>query len=155
MSSKPNNNPIFNVRVYGILIENDQLLVSDEIHHHRLITKFPGGGLQFGEGTTECLKREFMEELNIEIEITDHFYTVDFYQPSAFDSTQHVISINYRVSRISNHNIASSGEKLVHENRKDVQQLFRWVKTDQLGADEFTFPIDKKVAEMIAAVCRR
>jgi hypothetical protein len=32
---------IFNVRVYGILIEDEAVLVSDEIHFDRMITKFP------------------------------------------------------------------------------------------------------------------
>ena len=53
----------FNLRVYGILInEQNQLLVSDEYIRGMKITKFPGGGLEFGEGTRDCLKREFLEE---------------------------------------------------------------------------------------------
>jgi len=46
----------FNVRVYGILIDQGRLLVSDERHHDLSFTKLPGGGLQFGEGTIDCLK---------------------------------------------------------------------------------------------------
>ena len=44
----------FNVRVYGILInEKNQLLVSDEYDFGFPHTKFPGGGLEYGEGTRE------------------------------------------------------------------------------------------------------
>ena len=47
------------IRVYGILINgNKQLLVSDEFIRGGYYTKFPGGGLEFGEGTRDCLKRE-------------------------------------------------------------------------------------------------
>jgi ADP-ribose pyrophosphatase YjhB (NUDIX family) len=73
----------FNIRVYGILInEQKQLLVSDEFIRGGYYTKFPGGGLEFGEGTRDCLKREFIEELNLKIEVLDHLYTTDFYQES-------------------------------------------------------------------------
>ena len=54
----------FNIRVYGLLInEQKQVLVSDELIRGSYITKFPGGGLEFGEGTRNCLQREFMLKL--------------------------------------------------------------------------------------------
>ena len=143
-------NPLFNVRVYGILIENESVLVSDEIHHGRMITKFPGGGLQFGEGTHDCLKREFLEELNISVQIISHFYTVDFFQPSAFDSTQQVISIYYVVRSEEISNIPVANTKLTLDNNEGVIQLFRWVEIGDLNESIFTFPIDKKVSELIA-----
>ena len=45
---------MFNIRVYGILINDaKQVLVSDEYIRGTYITKFPGGGLEFGEGTRD------------------------------------------------------------------------------------------------------
>ena len=72
---------ILSVRVYGVLI-NDQkeVLVSDEYIRGEYYTKFPGGGLEIGEGTRECLQREFKEEMNLEVAIGDHIYTTDFFQ---------------------------------------------------------------------------
>lgn len=35
--------------------------------------KFPGGGLEYGEGVLECLHREFDEELNVKIDVIEHF----------------------------------------------------------------------------------
>jgi 8-oxo-dGTP pyrophosphatase MutT (NUDIX family) len=76
---------MFNVRVYGILLgENGQVLVTDELIRGAYITKFPGGGLEFGEGTRDCLKREFKEEMDLDVEVGDHLYTTDFFQMSAF-----------------------------------------------------------------------
>ena len=72
----------FNIRVYGLLIEDGKVLVSDELIKGKGITKFPGGGLEFGEGTIEALKREFREELDTEIHIRRHYYTTDFYVPA-------------------------------------------------------------------------
>src|ERR1700744_6854 len=91
----------FNVRVYGILMnDRGEVLVSDEQEYGMRFTKFPGGGLEYGEGLTEGLKREFIEECNAEIVIVSHFYTTDFFVKSAFNDTQ-VISIYYLVKNIS------------------------------------------------------
>src|SRR5580765_7655603 len=95
-ASSQNNNPMFNVRVYGILFgENKKVLVADEFIRGSYYTKFPGGGLEFGEGTRDCLKREFKEELDLDVKITDHIYTTDFFQMSAFNPEQQIISIYY------------------------------------------------------------
>src|SRR5260221_6288933 len=84
------------LRVYGILInENKQVLVSDEYIRGNYYTKLPGGGLEFGEGTRDCLKREFKEELDLEVEVGDHIYTTDFFVMSAFNSAHQIISIYY------------------------------------------------------------
>ena len=53
---------LFNVRVYGILLDADQqLLVSDEFIRGNYITKLPGGGLEIVEGTRDGLARDFRE----------------------------------------------------------------------------------------------
>ena len=91
MSSK------FNVRVYGVLISDGAVLVSDEYIKKNKITKLPGGGLEFGEGTKDCLIREFKEELDLNVEIMEHFYTTDFFVTSSFDTHSQVISIYYLV----------------------------------------------------------
>ena len=82
------------VRVYGILMnENKQVLVSDEYIRGEYYTKFPGGGLEIGEGTRDCLKREFMEEMNLKVSIGEHLYTTDFFQISAFNNAHQILSI--------------------------------------------------------------
>ena len=48
---------MFNLRVYGILInKQQQVLVSDEYIRGMYITKFPGGGLEFGEGIQRAVE---------------------------------------------------------------------------------------------------
>src|SRR3954469_17671920 len=89
---------MFNIRVYGILLgDNNEVLVSDEFIRGNYYTKFPGGGLEYGEGTRECLKREFIEEMNLKVEVLDHIYTTDFFQQSAFNPDHQIISIFYGV----------------------------------------------------------
>src|SRR5476651_1923910 len=87
---------ILSVRVYGILMNDArQVLVSDEYIRGAYYTKFPGGGLEKGEGTRDCLKREFKEEMDLEVRIGDHIYTTDFFQMSAFNPEHQIISIYY------------------------------------------------------------
>ena len=87
----------FNVRVYGLLINaGGEILISDEQEYGMRFTKFPGGGLEAGEGLIDGLKREFVEECDAEVEVLSHFYTTDFYVKSAFNNSQ-VISVYYTV----------------------------------------------------------
>jgi 8-oxo-dGTP diphosphatase len=139
----------FNVRIYGVLIENGAVLVSDEYHFGQQITKFPGGGLQFGEGTIEGLKREFMEELQLDIKVLSHFYTVDFFQPSAFNHKHQVISIYYLIEKTAPIRTTVSFSKQAEVEKVNGSQSFRWIAREDLGQDAFTFPIDKRVAEML------
>lgn len=148
---------MFNIRVYGILInENRQVLVSDEFIRGTYITKFPGGGLEFGEGTRECLAREFMEEMNLKVKVTEHIYTTDFYQQSAFNAAHQIISIYY---------FAEALEPITAPLRSkpfdfDAQQLnmyeetgetetFRFIDWDDFSEKSVSLPIDKIVANMI------
>ena len=132
----------FNVRVYGILIDGNRLLVSDEKHLEMSFTKLPGGGLQFGEGTVDCLKREFLEETGLEIEISSHFYTVDFFQPSAFNAQQQVISIYYVVKP---RQILQQDPTLNEQNEHGL----RWVALNELSAETFSLHIDRHITPMI------
>ena len=141
---------IFNIRVYALLInEKNEVLVTDEFRFGKEMTKFPGGGLNWGEGTIDCLKRECQEELGCEIEVIRHFYTTDFFQPAAFYEQQQLISIYYIVKNISPLSISISKNKFYFE-KKEEAQTFRWISISKLKEDEFTFPIDKKVVEMLS-----
>ncbi len=140
----------FNVRVYGICFnEKKEVLVADEIIKGREITKFPGGGLEFGEGTIDCIKREFVEETGQEVEVIRHFYTTDFFVPSAFHSDHQVISIYYLVKLKEAPKFEMKQKRFDFPVKSDDVFVFRWLPFKKINADEFTFEIDKKVAELI------
>jgi ADP-ribose pyrophosphatase YjhB (NUDIX family) len=147
----------FNVRVYGILLtpEHD-ILVADELIRGKFYTKFPGGGLEFGEGTRDCLKREFKEEMDLEVRVTDHLYTTDFFQMSAFKPEDQIISIYYFVEAlepiktpIRNTEFEFDEAQMAIYKERGETETFRYISLDKFSADSVTLPIDKVVAEML------
>jgi ADP-ribose pyrophosphatase YjhB (NUDIX family) len=139
----------FNVRVYGLLInERDQLLISDEQEYGMQFTKFPGGGLEYGEGLIDGLKREFIEECDVEIEVIKHFYTTDFFVKSAFNDSQ-IVSVYYLVKGISPLNLAFKTLQFDFDGEGEVLQSFRWINLADLKEDDVTFPIDKYVVKLL------
>ena len=149
--------PNFNIRVYGILInEKKQVLVADEHIRGGFYTKFPGGGLEFGEGTRDCLKRELKEELGIEAEIGDHIYTTDYFQLSAFRPDDQIISIYYFAKPLEDLKVPLRNkpfdfdEKLMEiYNNTGETETFRLIDWEKFSAEIVTLPIDKIVAKMI------
>lgn len=133
----------FNVRVYGLLLIDNHLLINKEIIHGREVVKLPGGGLELGEGLKEGLKREFKEELGIDIEVGHHFYTTDFFQASAFDDSQ-VISIYYWVK--------TELLKPFTINNLEPNEQSTWLPFHQLSPLIFTLPIDKVVVEKLRSL---
>ena len=137
----------FNVRVYGLLVNNqNEILVSDEFEYDQYFSKFPGGGVELGEGLIEALKREFVEECNAEIEVVEHFYTTDFYEKSSFNDSQ-VISVYYLVKAVKPLDLKF--KTAVFDFDEGLTQSFRWVKIDDITADEVTFKTDKTVVDML------
>ncbi len=140
----------FIVRVYGIYHDPDRgILVSDEFVHGKYITKFPGGGLEFGEGARECLQREMMEETGHVFEIGEHFYTTDFFAPSVFDNAYQVISIYYFMILVGEFKLAFSTEKFDFKVKEHGAQSFRFIPLKEIESDSFTLVIDKKVGQII------
>ena len=136
--------PNFTIRIYGIFIKEGQVLLSKEYFSKTDMLKFPGGGLEFGEGTIDCLKREMQEEFGLDIEVTQHFYTTDFFVSSAFHENTQVMSIYYLMEVITAD--IPIGKIFEEENG---QQYLLWQALDGFDSESMTFPIDKKVAKLI------
>jgi len=141
----------FVIRVYGIIVnENQEVLLSDEFQLGMKMTKFPGGGLEFGEGTIDGLKREFKEECNgQELINIKHFYTTDFFQKALFYDNKQLLSIYYMAELVKPISFLISEIPFDFQVFKNGNQSFRWVKIKNLNEDEITFPIDKFVAGKI------
>jgi len=139
----------FNIRVYGLLVNNNgQVLVSAEFFGGKKFIKFPGGGLEFGEGIADCIKREFKEEADLSVEIKNHLYTTDFFVRSAFYPTDQLISIYYALT-ITNNVYPRFTEGYPELPAIENNENFGWVNIKSLTPDKFTFPIDKILVSKI------
>jgi ADP-ribose pyrophosphatase YjhB (NUDIX family) len=146
---------LFNIRVYGVLLDaKKRLLVSDEFIRGNYYTKLPGGGLEIGEGTRDCLKREFMEETGLEVQVGDHLYTTDFFQISAFNNKDQIISIYYFVTTpdpillpVKNKPFDFSHNQIADPNGES--EVFRWIEWSEISANQMSLPIDKVVMNLI------
>lgn len=148
---------LFNVRVYGILLnDSNDVLISDEKTQNVSFTKFPGGGLEYGEGLIDALKREFMEECALEIEIVKHVYTTDFYEKSSFNESQ-ILSVYYQVRPLSDikFDIKVSPFDFSKEKQLDKVEVFRFVPVEKLRDDELTFKTDKKAWNVFKEIINR
>lgn len=138
------------VRVYGLLINNqNEILISNEKIDDIPFTKFPGGGLQLGEGLADALKREFLEELDIEILPAGLFYVTDFFVENYFKPKQQVIAIYYFVKAVSPESV-----KEINLKQKELESLnkrnlisHKWVKQESVLPSLFSFPAEQKAAE--------
>jgi len=143
-----------NIRIYGVLLHQNQILVSDELIRGNYFTKFPGGGLEIGEGTRDCLKREFKEETNLDVTIGDHIYTTDFFQQSAFNENHQIISIYYfvhtdQIASLKTSTIPFDFTENQKADKTIQSESFRFVDWHDLHEDIVSLPIDKIVVNLL------
>ncbi|HOZ78912.1 MAG TPA: NUDIX hydrolase [Ferruginibacter sp.] len=148
---------MISIRVYGILInEQKQVLVSDEYIRGNYFTKFPGGGLEVGEGTKDCLAREFMEEMNLSVTVGDHIYTTDIYQQSAFNAAHQILSIYYFAKAIEEIKVPlrnkifdfDEQQLKIYESTKQIE-TFRFINWTDFSSEAMTLPLDKIAAGIV------
>ena len=147
----------FSIRVYGILQDEQQrILLSDEYIRGMFITKFPGGGLELGEGTRDCLVREFQEELNLRVSVGKHIYTTDYFQISAFNNQYQIISIYYQVNALEPITVPVrlkpfdfDAQQMEAYHKTGETETARFIDWENFNADALTLPIDKIVADML------
>lgn len=89
-----------NIRIYACAVKDKKVLVLFEEYAGDHLMKFPGGGLEYGEGVLDCLHREFEEELNAKIKIIDHLYTQENFLVSRFRENEQLLTIYYLVEII-------------------------------------------------------
>ena len=128
-----------NIRVYAIYLnEKNELMALDEGYVGEKLIKLPGGGLEFGEGTIECLHREFAEELNLKIEVLEHFYTQEDFLVSRFRENEQLLTIYYTVNILNLEEL-----KIIDESIEKV----KWISLHE--ENPLPLPIDKIVFQKL------
>lgn len=139
----------FNLRVYAIIInENNELLLSHESRNGFEFVKFPGGGVEPGEGISDALSRELKEELNLDIKSKKFFFFNEDFQTSYARNTDQIICFYYKVILKKYPQKFERNAPLGSSDNTDFEYGF-WKPLMAVSASDFTFPIDKIVVTEI------
>ena len=128
------------VRVYGLLIKEGKLMFLREKYGDRELIKFPGGGLELGEGARQTLERELKEELNLDIKVGEHIYTQDFFLKSSLTPATQLLTIYYFIDCED-----ISTLKIIEAEIKEIL----WIPLQDLNVEEILLPTDKIVVDKI------
>jgi 8-oxo-dGTP diphosphatase len=144
----------FTIRIYGILINKErQILLSHEKIGDFEFTKFPGGGLEFGEGPKDCLVREFKEETGIDIIAGRHVYTCDYFIQSKLDPEEQVIGIYYLVKAADDAQLQKlKPGREIHDFRGQKNEIrHEWLDLKEFNPEMLTFEMDRRAYLVVEA----
>jgi len=114
----------FRIALYGVLVEDNRVLLANTLVPSGSITNFPGGGLELGEAPLEAIPREFQEETGLIVGVKELLFCSQLFQQNPEYPTEQLMHIFYRVERIG-------GELITHGNNDDVAGV-EWLSLDQL-----------------------
>jgi ADP-ribose pyrophosphatase YjhB (NUDIX family) len=86
------------IRVCGILEKDDEILLVKHTKNNKEYYLLPGGGVDHGEDFKTSLKREFLEECNLNIDVEDMVFISEGIAPNG---GRHIVSIYFKVKYIS------------------------------------------------------
>jgi ADP-ribose pyrophosphatase YjhB (NUDIX family)/DNA-binding XRE family transcriptional regulator len=110
----------FSYRVGGFLIKDNKILLTKRNNKYTI----PGGHIRVNETSEEALIREFKEETNIDVEISNFVATLEnFFNLKGND--HHEIVIYYKLNILNEENI-----KFTPDQEKTT---FEWVKLEELN----------------------
>ena len=127
------------VRVYATIIKDKKILALHEEYAGDHLLKFPGGGLEFGESTIQCLHREFEEELNLKIKNLQHLYTQEDFLVSKFRENEQLLTIYYIAE------IVDENDLII---RDSCIEKIEWISLET-EENPFPLPIDKIVFDLL------
>ncbi|MBI4346181.1 MAG: NUDIX hydrolase [Elusimicrobia bacterium] len=129
----------FSCRIYGVLVEQDQVLLTRSRFLDREFVNVPGGGMELGEAPVSALKREFVEETGLEVEPVRVLYASEGLHLSTQMPMQ-IVSMYWLVEK-------RGGVLRTTGNGDDVVSLF-WADVAAVPTGEM-FPSDREFASRL------
>lgn len=90
-----NQDYIFNIRITGILIENNEILLVKQKLSDKRNWSLPGGRLERGETLSQGLIREMKEETGLDVELVRMLYVCD-----VASSSNTILHITFLIKRV-------------------------------------------------------
>lgn len=142
----------FNVRVYFLLWDADRrrLLFSREKIGDTMYLKFPGGGLEHGEGTRDCAIREGQEELGVDITPLELFGITEDFVPSLFKKGEQVLAVYY-LAACNDYELIKAAPGPVID---DLYEGMIWCHPETFDQLQLELASDKRMLENFSAVLK-
>lgn len=128
-----------NVRVYAVILKDRKILALHEEYVGEQLLKFPGGGMEYGEGVLDCVSRELEEELNLKLINFEHLYTQENFMQSKFSDNEQLLSIYYLAE------IEDENDLIIRDACIDKTE---WISLDA-EENPFPLPVDKVVFDLL------
>ncbi len=132
----------FNVRVYALIVNGHKLLVSKEQIDHIKMFKFPGGGLEFGEGLKDAILRELKEELKLTPLKIEQFYISESFVQSQLRDNEQVLAVYYRIWYKGDLELRSIEQATTFGSKNNLS--FEWRNLDDTLLKVLSFDTDKE-----------
>lgn len=120
------NNKLFKVRVSGIIIKDNKILV-DEYGDNSFC--LPGGYALLGEDSKQALLRELKEETNIDFHIDKYLGIIENFYTNIRGYVTHSIDFYYEVSA-PEYNIDMHYREI--DNGNVIEHNYTWISIDNI-----------------------
>lgn len=129
----------FKLRVSAILIKNGKILVHEGKKFKGFC--FPGGHVELGETTSEAIKREMREELNVEVNIVDIFCINENIYTNNVNVVSQEINYYYKVELLFDVLPDEPFEIIEIDKGTEKKHKFHWIPITELVESNLQ-PID-------------
>ena len=128
------------IRVSGALVRNGQLLLIEHTKNSEIYYLLPGGGAEDFEDLKTSLKREFLEELGMNVCVGEVLQLAQNVSP---DGSRNIFHVIFSVSSLDNPELSELGGRVTG---------FRWIDLDsQDSVQSFVFypPVLEHLLELL------
>lgn len=139
----------FNVRAYMVVVQDGRVLVSYERLPMGGVMKFPGGGVEWGEGPVAAIRREALEELGQSVTVNALLHVSRKAHISSFDDNQQVLAIHHLTQLDGPVRFEDEGtlEDVFGKGVPMMDQKLGWREVDTLQPQDFHFASDREAWE--------
>ncbi len=108
------------IRVAGLVVEENKILMIAHKKGSEIYWLLPGGGVEYQESLDNALKREFLEELGLTVEVGDVALIADSIEPHG---KRHIINIVFWCY-LMNTSIRLGNDKILYDfSFKSISEL--------------------------------